>query len=199
MANDLLEAGVDEQTTVGAIRLMISAGHDSTTSALGISILRIAESDEVQERLRREPELIPSATEEFMRHETPVQAMVRYPLRDVELHGRTLRRGEAVERVGPPRIATGAAFADPDSCVVDRTPNKHLVFGIGIHKCIGSRPRGSSFRVALEELLARTSQASRLAGPVVRTSWPRWGVSSLPLELDHVAKPSTGIHSRRRR
>ena len=62
------------------------------------AILRIAASDGIQERLRREPALIPSAAEEFMRHETPVQAMVRYPVRDVELDGRTLRAGASPRR-----------------------------------------------------------------------------------------------------
>ena len=185
MANDLLAADVDEETTVGAIRLMISAGHDSTTSALGISILRIAESEEIQERLRREPDLIPAAAEEFMRHETPVQAMVRYPVRDVELHGRTLLAGEAVELVFASANRDPDAFPDPDECVVDRTPNKHLVFGVGIHKCIGMPLAQLELRVALEELLARTEWISP-AGPVVRTSWPRWGVSSLPLDLARV-------------
>ncbi len=182
MAVDLLDAGVDEATAVGAIRLMISAGHDSTTSALGISILRIAESDEIQERLRRRPELIPAAAEEFMRHETPVQAMARYPVRDVELHGRMLRRGEPVELVWASANRDPAAFPEADTCVLDRSPNRHLVFGVGIHKCIGMPLAQLELRVALEELLARTGRI-RVAGPVLRTSWPRWGVSSLPLEL----------------
>ena len=177
MANDLLEGDVEVETVVGAIRLMIAAGHDSTTSALGISILRIAESDQVQTRLRRQPELIPSAAEEFMRHETPVQAMVRYPLRDVELHGRTLRRGEAVELVWASANRDGAAFAAAETCVLDRSPNKHLVFGVGIHKCIGMPLAQLELRVVLEEVLARTSWI-RLVGPVARTSWPRWGVSA---------------------
>ena len=158
------QADVDEETTVGAIRLMISAGHDSTTSALGISILRIAESEEIQERLRREPDLIPAAAEEFMRHETPVQAMVRYPVRDVELHGRTLRAGEAVELVFASANRDPETFPDPDECVIDRSPNKHLVFGIGIHKCIGMPLAQLELRVALEELLARTEWIS-LGGP----------------------------------
>jgi cytochrome P450 len=183
MANDLLAGGVDRETTVGAIRLMISAGHDSTTSALGISILRLAESDEIQARLRREPELIPAAAEEFVRHETPVQAMVRFPVRDVELGGRTLRRGEQVELVWGSANRDPAAFPEPERCLVDRTPNKHLVPGVGIHKCIGMPLAQLELRVALEELLARTARI-RLAGPAVRTSWPRWGVSSLPLEVD---------------
>jgi cytochrome P450 len=149
MANDLLAADVDEETTVGAIRLMISAGHDSTTSALGISILRIAENDELQARLRRDPGLLPAAADEFMRHETPVQAMVRYPVRDVELAGRQLRPGEPVELVWASANRDPDAFAEPEQCVIDRSPNKHLVFGVGIHKCIGMPLAQLELRVAL--------------------------------------------------
>ena len=91
-----------------------------------------------------------------MRHETPVQAMVRFPVRDVELHGRRLRRGEAVELVWASANRDPAVFPDPDACVIDRSPNKHLVFGVGIHKCIGMPLAQLELRVALEELLART-------------------------------------------
>lgn len=182
MANDLLAVDVDEETTVGAIRLMISAGHDSTTSALGISILRIGESDETQQRLRRKPELIPAAAEEFIRHETPVQAMVRYPICHTELHGRTLRCGEPVELVWASANRDPRVFEDAEACIIDRSPNKHLVFGVGIHKCIGMPLAQLELRVTLEELLARTGSIT-LAGPVTRTSWPRWGVSSLPVQF----------------
>jgi cytochrome P450 len=104
-------------------------------------------------------------------------------VRDVELGGRTLRRGEQVELVWGSANRDPAAFPEPERCLVDRTPNKHLVFGVGIHKCIGMPLAQLELRVALEELLARTGRI-RLAGPAVRTSWPRWGVSSLPLEVD---------------
>ena len=182
MAVTLLDAGVDEETTVGAIRLMISAGHDSTTSALGIAILHVAASAEIQARLRRDPALIPSAIDEFMRRETPVQAMVRYAVRDVELGGRSIRAGDPVELVWAAANRDPAAFEDPDGCVIERSPNKHLVFGVGIHKCIGMPLALLELRVVLEEMLARTESIA-LAGTVVRTSWPRWGMSSLPLEL----------------
>jgi cytochrome P450 len=109
-------------------------------------------------------------------------AMPRYSVRDVELRGRTLRAGERVELVWASANRDPDAFADPDTCAVDRAPNKHLVFGTGIHKCIGMPLAVLELRIVLEELLART-QCISLAGPVVRTSWPRWGVSSLPLEI----------------
>lgn len=72
--------------------------------------------------------------------------------------------------------------SDVDRCVLERRPNPHLVFGDGLHRCIGDVVALLELRVTLEELLARTSWFE-LAGEPVRTTWVRFGVGKLPLRL----------------
>ena len=73
-------------------------------------------------------------------------------------------------------------FPEPDRCVLDRSPNDHLTFGRGIHRCIGIDLARLEMRVAVEELLARTEWVE-LAGEPVRTTFIRQGVSYLPVRF----------------
>jgi cytochrome P450 len=173
--------GVTEDDVVQVLRLLLTAGHNSTTSALGICILAVARNPDVQRRLREDPELIPAAVDELMRLETPVMAMPRWASRDVELRGRTIAAGDQLFLVWQSGNRDPDFWGETaDECVLDRTPNPHLVFGHGLHRCIGDVVALLELRVTLEELLARTSWIE-LAGEPVRTTWVRYGVSKLPL------------------
>ena len=158
---------VTEESCVELVRLLITAGHNSTTGGLGNSIMRIAADPEIQRRLRAEPELIPSAIEEFLRLETPVQSMPRWANEDDELHGREVGAGEQIMLFWAAANRDPEQFPDPDRCVLDRSPNQHVTFGRGIHRCIGIDLARLEIRVALEELLGRTelARARRRAGP----------------------------------
>ncbi len=173
---------VSEEKCVQIVRLLLAAGHNSTTSALGNAILRVASEPEIQRRVRAEPELIPTAIEEFLRLETPVQAMPRWPNEDEQLHGQTLRAGETVMLFWAAANRDPGRFPEPDRCILDRTPNDHLAFGRGIHRCVGLDLARLELRVALEELLARTEWVE-LAGEPVRTTFIRQGVSYLPVRF----------------
>ena len=114
------------------LRLLLTAGHNSTTSALGICILAVARDPDVQRRLRDDPSLIPSAVDEFMRLETPVMAMPRWASRDTELHGRKIASGDQLFLVWQSGNRDPDFWGETvDECVVDRKPNPHLVFGHG--------------------------------------------------------------------
>jgi cytochrome P450 len=173
---------VTEETCVELIRLLLTAGHNSTTGGIGNSIMRVATDPEVQRRLRAEPDLIPSAVEEFLRLETPVQSMPRWANEDFTLHGRTIRQGESIMLHWAAANRDPEHFPEPDRCLIDRNPNDHVTFGRGIHRCIGIDLARLEIRVALEELLARTSWFEPDGEPV-RTTYIRQGVSHLPLRL----------------
>jgi cytochrome P450 len=179
---------VSEGTCIELVRLLLTAGHNSTTGGIGNSIMRVAGGPEIQRRLRAEPALIPDAIEEFLRLETPVQLMPRWVNEDVTLHGRTIRRGEAIMLHWAAANRDPGHFQEPDRCVIDRSPNEHLTFGRGIHRCIGIDLARLEIRVALEELLARTSWFEP-AGEPVRTTYIRPGVSHLPLRLMRADEP----------
>jgi cytochrome P450 len=173
---------VTEESCVELVRLLLTAGHNSTTGGIGNSILRIASEPEIQRRLRAEPELVPVAIEEFLRLETPVQGMPRWANQDVELHGRDVAEGEMVMLLWAAANRDRDHFPEPERCVLDRTPNDHVTFGRGIHRCIGIDLARLEIRVAVEELLARTGWIE-LAGEPVRTTFIRQGVSYLPLRF----------------
>jgi cytochrome P450 len=167
---------------VAMIRLLLSAGHNSTTSSLGVGILRLAEDPDRQQLLSERPELLPKAIDEFLRHESPVMATKRVATKDVHFNGREIREGEEVFLVWGSANRDPRHYDNPEACQVDRDAGDNVAFGRGIHRCVGMPLALMEIRVALEELLARTSSIE-LDGEVTRTNWERFGVSRLPLRL----------------
>jgi cytochrome P450 len=173
---------VEEEDVVQVVRLLIVAGHNSTTGALGNCILRLATHEDVQQRLRSEPTLLSAAVEELLRLEPSVQAMPRWASEDTEIQGCPIARGEKVMLLWAAANRDPAHFDRPDECILEREPNDHLTFGRGIHRCIGLDLARLELRVALEELLARTSSIELFDTPI-RTTFIRRGVSYLPVAL----------------
>jgi cytochrome P450 len=173
---------LDDEAILGIVMMLLSAGHNTTTSAIGNLVLRLARDAALQDRLRADPALLPAAIEESIRIDAPQQAMRRVATRDSELGGRRIAAGDWVWLVFGAANLDERAFACPAAFDVDRAPNRHLGFGRGIHLCIGAPLARLQVRVVLEELLARTARFE-VAGPVTRPDWPRLGVSRLPLRF----------------
>lgn len=182
---------LDPEQVVALVRLLLSAGHNSTTSSLGIIFLHLARDPAAQRALRERPELIPAAVSEFLRHESPVMATPRTVARDAVFRGRELRAGEQVFLVWSSANRDGGHYPEPQSCRFDRNPDDTMVFGRGIHLCLGRSLALLELRVATEELLSRTGWIT-VAGDVERTSWERYGVSRLPVR---VTLPNGGASS----
>ncbi len=172
-------APIAEDLVIGFVRLLIAAGHESTTSALSICLLHLAGHPEHQHALREDSSRIADAVEEILRHQSPVIMMPRTVARDVTLHDRLLRRGERIMLLWASANRDDSAFADADTCVLGRSPNRHVVFGHGIHTCLGVSLARLEIRIALEELLSRTREF-RLAGTVTHEHWHRHGVRAMP-------------------
>ncbi|MEV0686887.1 cytochrome P450 [Nocardia sp. NPDC050378] len=158
------------------------AGHATTADALATSMYRLATNPDIQTTLRRNPEKIPTAVEEFLRIETPLQSIGRTATEDIELHGRTIRAGDRVALNYAAADLDPEAFEHPSACIIDRSPNNHMAFGTGIHKCYGAPLARLEMRLALEEILARTSEIA-LAGAGTPTTGRMRGFTSLPLRL----------------
>ena len=171
---------LDQDRVVALVRLLLSAGHNSTTSSLGIVFLHLAQNPRAQRTLRERRELIPAAICEFLRHESPVMATPRTVARHTDFRGRRLRAGEQAFLVWSSANRDSDHYAEPELCRLDRDPADTMVFGRGIHLCLGRSLALLELRVATEELLARTGWIAAAAG-VERTSWERYGVSRLPL------------------
>ena len=143
-----------DHQVLGALRLLLVAGSDTTWSAIGSAIWHLATIPADRERLVREPELIPTAIEELLRAYAPV-TMAREIVDDVAVGGCPMKAGEMVLLSFPAANRDPHNFADADKVVIDRKENPHVAFGLGIHRCIGSNLARMEMRVAIEEWLRR--------------------------------------------
>src|SRR5688500_4117727 len=131
--------------------LFFLAGLDTVTASLDCMIAYLAQHTEQRQQLVDDPSLIPHAVEEMLRWETPVQGVIRITTQDTELNGCPIPKGKQVS------VLLGSANVDertwerPDEVDFHREVNKHIAFGGGAHRCLGSHLARMELRVALEE------------------------------------------------
>ena len=121
----------------GNVFLMLIAGIDTTWSSIGSALWHLASHPDDRRRLVAEPELVPTAVEEFLRAYAPV-TMARVATVDTTLGEREVKAGERVVLSFPAANRDPAVFERPDEVVIDRRRNRHVAFGSGIHRCAGS-------------------------------------------------------------
>ncbi len=142
---------------MGMCALLLIAGIDTTWSSIGSTMWHLATHPDDRQRLVAEPELMPTAIEEFLRAYAPV-TMARRVIEDVEYKGCPIKAGERVLMNFPAANRDPEVFTDPDRVILDRQQNRHLAFGAGIHRCAGSNLARMELRVAVEEWLARVPE-----------------------------------------
>jgi cytochrome P450 len=163
---------------------LLNAGHETTTNLIGNGTWLLLTHPAELARLHADPRLIPSAIEEMLRYEGPIQLNNRRLLAPVTLGGKALPEGSFIT------IGIGAAnrdpaqFVDPERFDVARRPNRHVAFGQGDHACAGMNVARMEARVAFTRLLARFPRLA-LAGEPVRDRRVRFrGFRSLPGRVD---------------
>jgi hypothetical protein len=139
---------------MGMCALLLIAGIDTTWSSIGSTMWHLAAHPEDRRRLVAEPELMPTAIEEFLRAYAPV-TMARRIVEDTEYEGCPIKSGERILMNFPAANRDPEVFPDADKVILDREQNRHLAFGAGIHRCAGSNLARMELRVAVEEWLAR--------------------------------------------
>lgn len=159
LISELLAADVDGMPVsdvhiLGTLGLLLIAGIDTTWSGIGSSLWHLATHPADRQRLAREPDLIPTAIEEFLRAYSPV-TMARIVNEDIELRGACMHAGDRVLLSFPAANRDPDAFADADKVIIDREVNRHVAFGVGIHRCAGSNLARMEMRIAVEEWMAR--------------------------------------------
>lgn len=174
-----------EAELVSLAVLLLVAGHETTTNALGNALLALLQHPAALDRLRGQPDDIPAALDELLRHDSAVStATFRVTTEAVTIGGT-----EIPARV-PVLVALGAAnrdparFPDPDRLDLDRSATAHLAFGHGIHRCVGAPLAKAELEIALRALLTRFP-GIRLGVPVDRLEWRNTrlvrGLVSLPV------------------
>jgi cytochrome P450 len=177
-------AALSESDLLGLCFLLLVAGTETTTSALGNAILLFDEHTDSRARLLADPSLLPSAAEEVLRYDSPVQGLSRVAKRDIALHGSAIPEGARVHMLFAAANRDPRAFDDPELFDIERAPNHHLAFGFGIHFCLGASLARMELRIGLEEFLARVpryrvrrEQLTRLPSDTNR------GFERIPIEI----------------
>lgn len=156
----ILDGSVDgeplsEMDQLCYVALLLFGGLHTTTGALAGALVWLGDHPEDRERLRADPGLYRTAVDEIVRFTSPSSHLGRNATRDVEIGGCPVPAGSRV------MVGLGSANRDPekfdrpDEIVLDRTPNHHVGFGMGPHRCVGSHLAKLMLRVGLEEFLAR--------------------------------------------
>jgi cytochrome P450 len=131
--------------------LFLIAGLDTVTASLDCFFGHLAHDPDARRKLVAEPDAIPAVVEELLRWETPVMAVARIATSDGEVGGCPISQGEHVMAIVGAANVDDAEFPDADQLRWDRDPNRHLAFGGGIHRCLGSHLARLELRVALRE------------------------------------------------
>jgi len=160
---------IEPERLLGTLRLILVAGIDTTWSAIGSCFWHLAQHPEDRRRLVAEPELIPTAVEEFLRAYAPV-TMAREVVKATTIGGCPFKEKQMVLLSFPAANRDPAVFPDADRVVIDRTENRHVAFGLGIHRCIGSNLARMEITVALQEWLKRIPEFSLAPGAQVTWS-----------------------------
>jgi cytochrome P450 len=156
-----------EDELIGTCVLLLNAGHEATVNVTGNGWWTLFRHPTELARLRADPGLLPTAIEELMRFDTPLQMFERWVLEDVELHGVRVPRGAELGLVFGSANRDPSVFERPDELDLGRDPNPHLSFGAGIHFCLGAP-------LARVELLTSFGTLLRRAPGMELVEEPRW-------------------------
>ncbi|WP_374284754.1 cytochrome P450 [Novosphingobium sp.] len=177
----LHDAPLSDIDTLSYGMLLAAAGHDTTSSSVGVGMMQLALNPDQFARLRADPALIPSAAQEMFRWATPVRHFMRTAACDTQLGGQAIAAGESVCLVYLSGNRDETVFADPDQFRVDRSPNRHVAFGYGAHHCLGRILAEMEVEALFREIAARV-ESIELAGPAewVKTNHTG-GLKRLPI------------------
>jgi cytochrome P450 len=199
LISGLVQAEIDgqrlsEEDTLTFCTLLLIAGNITTTNLIANAMHCFLEHPDQFACLRAEPNLLPSAIEEVLRYESPVQVLLRVTARGAEVGGQTIPAGERVFAWIGSANRDEAVFPHPERFDIARNPNPHLAFGHAIHFCVGAPLARLEARVALSILLERMRNIERADGAVETTRGGfLHGITRLPLRFTP-GRPWTPSH-----
>jgi cytochrome P450 len=166
---------MDPMEFLGNVILLIVGGNDTTRNTMSASVHELDRNPDQRAKLYADPSLVPSMVSETIRWQTPLAYMRRTATRDVELAGKTIRKGEKLAMWYASGNRDDTVIDDPNSYIVDRrNPRHHLSFGFGIHRCVGNRLAELQLKILWEEIMTRfpeiqvVEEAKRVPSAFVR-------------------------------
>ena len=183
----LLAAEVDgdclsEEEVVANSIMLMTGGQETTTNLIGNGLLTLLRHPDQFTKLRMDPSLIPSAIEELLRYESPIQYTSRLAPDDVQMGGKTIRKGQAVIAIIGAANRDPERFPDPDRLDICRQDNRHLAFAWGPHFCFGAPLARLEGHIAFDAVLRRMPDLILSSGPVTwRENLGFRGLTALPI------------------
>ena len=184
MAHSDVTKDMTPEEYLGNIILLIVGGNDTTRNSLSGGVLALNEHPEEYAKLNADHGLIESMVPEIVRWQTPLAHMRRTALEDIEVGGKTIRKGDKVVMWYVSGNRDEAHIDNPNRLIIDRErPRQHLSFGFGIHRCVGNRLAEMQLRIVWEELVKRWSKIEVMGEPErVRSSFVK-GYETLPVRI----------------
>ena len=184
LAQDPATARQDPYDYMGNLVLLTVAGSDTTRHSITGGLIALDQNPDQYDRLRADPALLASAVPEIIRWQSPVAHMRRTATTDVEIGGKTIRKGDKVVMWYVSGNRDETAIEDADRFVIDRPrPRHHVSFGFGVHRCVGNRLAEMQLRVVWEEMLKRFERIEVVGEPRRLKSNFVKGYEALPVRI----------------
>ncbi|HEX7946757.1 MAG TPA: cytochrome P450 [Phenylobacterium sp.] len=168
----------------GNLILLTVAGSDTTRHSISGALMAFQDYPEAYDRLRADPSLLESAVPEIVRWQSPVAHMRRTAMRDIELGGKAIKKGDRVVMWYVSGNRDDSVIPDADRFIIDRErPRQHVAFGFGIHRCVGNRLAEMQLKVVWEEILKRFERIEVVGAPRrLRSNFVK-GYEALPVRI----------------
>ncbi|HKC27646.1 MAG TPA: cytochrome P450 [Jatrophihabitans sp.] len=172
-----------EDELVTTCTLLLNAGHEASVNVVGNGVTALLSHPDQLATLQRDSTLVPTAVEEFIRYDSPLQLFERTAVTDTRIDDVVVEQGTKIAALLGAANRDPAAFHDPDTFDVTRADNPHIGFGAGIHFCVGAPLARVELQASLATLLRRFPSLALAATPERRPEFVIRGVKSLPVTI----------------
>ncbi len=172
-----------EQEMISTCVLLLNAGHEATVNSTTTGWWSLFRHPDQLALLRESPSVLPTAIDELLRFDTPLQMFERWVLEDIDVGGTTIPRGSEVALLFGSANRDPARFTDPDTLDITRSDNRHISFGAGIHYCLGAALARVELTASFGNLLRRAPNLRLVREPEWKPGYIIRGLKELLVEV----------------